>query len=90
MALIKTKNYSSAPPLHHSDAPHRQSTNRVNPKGPRLRSPSLFLSLTLSLTLSLFSLAPSPLLALDSLSYKIGQMVMAGFYPGSNFEDTLY
>ena len=97
MTSKKTKIYSSAPPLHHSDIahrpfgiPHRQLTNRAKPKGPRLRSPSLFLSLTLSLALSLFPLASSPLLALDSLNYKIGQMVMAGFYPGSNFEDTLY
>ena len=49
------------------------------------------LSLSIALALILFlPLTPSPLLALDSLSYKIGQMIMVGFYPGSNFEDTLY
>lgn len=43
----------------------------------------------IALTL-LLTFLPFRLLALDSLSYKIGQMVMAGFYPGSDFEDTLY
>ncbi|MCF7833255.1 MAG: T9SS type A sorting domain-containing protein [Candidatus Marinimicrobia bacterium] len=43
----------------------------------------------IALTLLLIFL-PSHLLALDSLSYKIGQMVMVGFYPGSEVEDTLY
>ena len=43
----------------------------------------------IALTL-LLTFLPFRLLALDSLSYKIGQMVMLGFYPGTNFEDTLY
>lgn len=57
-------------------------------------SSSCPLSFPRSLLLSLFFLLlfflPSPLLALDSLSYKIGQMVMSGFIPDSDFEDTLY
>ena len=36
------------------------------------------------------SLFVCQLSASDSLSYKIGQMVMTGFIPGSDFEDTLY
>ncbi|MEA2078061.1 MAG: glycoside hydrolase family 3 N-terminal domain-containing protein [Candidatus Marinimicrobia bacterium] len=44
--------------------------------------------LRLSISLLLFFL--SPIYALDSLSFKIGQMIMVGFYPSSNFEDTLY
>ena len=44
-----------------------------------------------SITIISFLLLISfPLLAIDSLSYKIGQMVMTGFIPGSDFEDTLY
>ncbi|MCK4530930.1 MAG: glycoside hydrolase family 3 protein, partial [Candidatus Marinimicrobia bacterium] len=86
MASIKTKKTTPLLPL--SDAAHRpfgilhrQTTNRVNPKGLRL----LLIALILFL-----SLAPSPLLSLDSLSYKIGQMIMVGFIPGADFEDTLY
>ena len=59
----------------------------------RLRTLTLFIALVLSLSLvpsHLLAFSPSPLPALDSLSYKIGQMVMAGFIPGSEFEDTLY
>jgi beta-N-acetylhexosaminidase len=40
--------------------------------------------------LFILTMMPPRLFAIDSLSYKIGQMVMTGFIPGSDFEDTLY
>ncbi len=46
--------------------------------------------LSLFFLLHTLILTPCKLLAIDSLSYKIGQMVMTGFIPGSEFEDTLY
>jgi len=103
MPSTKTKNTTTphpipaSPPLHLLDTahrpfgiPHRLTTNRANPKGLRLRFPSLLLFLTLSLALSLTLPLPLSAAPIDSLSYKIGQMVMAGFIPGSEFEDTLY
>lgn len=64
--------------------PHLQTRNRISPKSIRLFFHTLILFFFLT--------APLPLSAspIDSLSYKIGQMVMTGFYPGNNFEDTLY
>lgn len=46
----------------------------------------------LLLILLLFLSLPLPLSAspTDSLSYKIGQMIIVGFYPSSDFEDTVY
>ena len=53
-------------------------------------SPLLHLSTFLLFLIFGLMLLTSPLFAIDSLSYKVGQMVMTGFSPGSDFEDTLY
>ena len=53
-------------------------------------SPLRILQRLIIFLIIVFSVNLCPLQAIDSLSYKIGQMVMVGFYPGSDFEDTLY
>ncbi len=67
-------------PAHH----HSTAKSAVKKKKSYFR-PLIFSFVFLFSLILPFSASPS-----DSLSYKIGQMLMTGFYPGNNFEDTLY
>lgn len=65
------------------------ASTKINSRPFTLSTARMLQSLIFSLLIVLF-LSINPLLALDSLSYKIGQMVMVGFVPDTDFEDTLY
>lgn len=85
---------NSERPYFHNAPDHSVSSpssdGSAKPKGSRSSFPLFRLSTSLLFLILSLTLCIDPLFAIDSLSYKVGQMVMTGFYPGTNFEDTLY